>query len=97
MLKTIFTILSIFSVYFILSQSTLLDKPRNWLIQKHPFFYELFYCPYCLTTHAGWLTYFLLNSYRSYNVHDLLLWVLASGPIGLIINGLVNKLYREVE
>lgn len=95
MLTTIFIILSIYSIGFMLSQSTILDYPRNWLIGKHPIFYKLFSCSYCLTTHAGWMAYLLFTNCRNYKLTDLLLWTLAAGPIGLIFNGLVDRLYRN--
>lgn len=95
MLYTIFIILSIYSISFALSQASLLDVPRNWLINKHPLFYKLFSCPYCLTTHAGWIAYLLFNNCRSYKLTDLLLWTLAAGPIGLIFNGVIDRLHQN--
>jgi hypothetical protein len=95
MLDSIFKILAIYSITFAIKETSLLDSPREWLMKRSSFFYKLISCPYCLTTHSGYLAYLLFNHPSNYTWRGFLLWLLAGGPIGLIFNGVINKLYAE--
>lgn len=94
-MSVVFLILSIYSISFFLRESELLDVPRNWLMSKSPWFYKLFQCYYCLSTHAGWISYLLFVPSYQYNWRQFIIWTLASGSIGLILNGVVTKIYKD--
>lgn len=96
MLHTIFVILAIYSISFALRESSLLDKPRNYLTRNSPFFYKLFTCPYCTSFYAGIIAYFLFNPWCCISFFDVLLWGMAGAAIGLIMHGVVTKLYKDV-
>lgn len=95
MLEVIFKILAIYSITFSIKETSLLDKPRDFLVRRSVFFFKLISCSYCLTTHSGYLSYLLFTDPHQYTWRGFLLWALAGGPIGLIINGVINKLYAE--
>jgi hypothetical protein len=95
MLEVIFKILAIYSITFAIKETSLLDIPREWLMKHSVFFFKLISCAYCLTTHSGYLAYLLFTPPAEYAWRGFLLWALAGGPIGLIFNGVINKLYAE--
>jgi hypothetical protein len=94
MLQTIFSILAIYSITFLIREASIFDKPRDYLLRSSPFFFKLLNCSFCVSTHSGWIAYFIFNP-GSHTIGGFLLWTLAGGPIGLIMNGVVNRLYRE--
>ena len=42
-------ILIVYSLAYLISESNLLTKPREWLASKHRLIGELIYCPICLS------------------------------------------------
>jgi len=97
MLHTILIILAIYSISFGLKESTLLDKPRNFITRSSPFFYKLFSCYYCLSFYSGIIAYFLFNPWCCIVLSDIVLWGLAGSAIGLIMNGIVSNLYKDLQ
>lgn len=95
MLNTILTIFAMYSITFAIKETSLLDKPRNFLARKSVFFYKLFSCSYCTGFHAGYIAYSIFNPINALNIRDMLLWSFSSAAISLIFEGIVNKLYKE--
>lgn len=95
MIATIFGILSIYSVAFLIKESSILDKPRNWILPRSPFFFNMLDCWFCTGIHAGWIAYFLTQPVSNYTISGTFMWALAGGPVSLIMNALVDKLYRQ--
>jgi hypothetical protein len=48
-----------YGITFSLKDSTLLTRPRNWLVIRSPFMYKMLSCAFCTGFHAGWLAYLL--------------------------------------
>lgn len=95
MIHTLFVILAIYSISFAIKESSLLDIPRNWITRNSPFFYKLLSCYFCLSFYSGIIAYFLFNPLQTLSFKDILLWGLAGSSIGLIMNGIVSKLYKD--
>lgn len=89
------TIIIIFAFYALthgIKESTLLDKPRIWLIRKHVFFYQLFSCYFCVGFHSGWMIYLIANT--NWNLKEMFLWALASAGISYTMNAVNDKLLK---
>jgi hypothetical protein len=48
-----------YGITFSLKDSTLLARPRNRLVIRSPFMYQMLTCAFCTGFHAGWLSYLL--------------------------------------
>ncbi len=93
-------LLSIFSLSFLIKES---DGPwgimawiRNKLISNKyvgVFFYKLLSCYFCVGSHAGWLIYLLANEEWQWNY--FIIWSLAGGSISLILNAVLERLYKS--
>lgn len=45
----VYNILATYAIAYILSESNLLNTPREWLASKNKYLAELIYCPICLS------------------------------------------------
>lgn len=94
-MNIIVIIFAIYGLSFLVKEATIFDVPRNYLIKHSSFFFNLIDCYFCLSVHSGYVVYLLSNPISSWNLFDLILWSLAGGTTGLVINGIVNKLYES--
>lgn len=94
MLHTIIIIFAFYSLTFAIKESPLFDKPRIWLIGKHPFFYKLFECYYCCGWWSGLVVYFVASTYTTWNIWDMILWGLAGSGISFFLNAVVERLLK---
>lgn len=46
-------ILATIGITYLITESHLLDKPREWIASKHKLLAELFYCPICMSFWIG--------------------------------------------
>jgi len=79
----------------LIKESSILDQPRNWLLQRSPFFFKMLDCWFCTGIHAGWIACLLTQPFSKHTFNEIVLWALAGGPVSLIMNALVDKLYRQ--
>lgn len=77
------------SLTFLLKESDLLASFRAWIIPKHPFFYKLFSCSFCLGFYTGIMSFILV--YKTVNL-SILAYALASCAISLLFFSVLNKL-----
>jgi hypothetical protein len=90
MLDTIFVILGIYSLTYLIKESSILARPRHWLMMRSQFFAKMLYCFFCTGIHSGWIIYLLHETH--WNVRSFVLWALAGGAISFILNAAVNRL-----
>ena len=95
MITTILTILTIYSLTFAIRESSLLDVPRQYLMRRSAFFFKLLSCPYCTSFHTGYITYLILTPTTNYHLRDVFIYSFGGAMLGLIFNGVINKLYAE--
>lgn len=93
----IIAILAIYGLLFLISQTDgpfgIIGNCRNALMRNHylgTFFFKLLECAFCLGCHCGWIIYLLMTPTLRFG--DFVVWTLAGGTIGLIINTALNKL-----
>lgn len=73
-----------------------LSWARNVLIRNSlvgTFFFGLFECVFCVSCWSSVAVYFL--SGQHFNLATLVLWILMGGVIGMVMDGIINKLYQE--
>jgi hypothetical protein len=95
MITTILTIFTIYSLTFSIRESSLLDVPRQYLMRRSAFFFKLLSCPYCTSFHTGYITYLITTPLANYNWRDVFIYAFGGALLGLIFNGVINKLYAE--
>lgn len=77
------------SLTFLLKESDLFSFIRSWIIPKHPFFYKLFSCSFCLGFYTGIISFILV--YKTVNL-NILVYALASCIINLLFFSVLNKI-----
>jgi hypothetical protein len=100
MFQTLLILFSIYGITHLLKDNSgpfgVLSWARNTLIRNSlvgTFFFGLFECVFCVGCHAGWIVYFL--SGQVFQIQSLVLWILMGGTIGMIMDGIINKLFQE--
>jgi hypothetical protein len=87
-------ILAFFGLTWILTESTLLATPRDWLMGKSVFIFKLLSCYACTGFHSGWIIYLLATSHSTWNIGTGLVWGFASAATSLILHEGLEKLSR---
>jgi len=57
---------------------------------KHPLFYKLFSCPFCLGFHSGYFIYLLSHHFRGIDLFDLALHSLLGAGASLLFFRIVG-------
>lgn len=87
-----------YGLTFVLKDSKILARPRNWITSRSTFALELFSCSYCVGLHTGWIT-FLLFRYESISL-DSFSWVpevLYYSFSGVTVSGLTEAILLRLE
>lgn len=99
-MENLIAILAIFGLAFLIKDSDgpwgIMNLMRRTLMQnKHVgvFFYKLFECYFCVGCHCGWIVYLL--SQDTWSPQFFVLWTLAGGVVGLMLNAALTRLHRE--
>lgn len=79
---SLYIILAIYGLYYFLAQSDIFSRIRFWIITIHPFFNDLFNCPFCL----GFYCSIIMNAVVSKFDYNLLILGLAGAASTLIIH-----------
>lgn len=95
MVELIVILLSFYGLTFTIKDSDIFNKPRLFLIKLHPFFFGLLDCYFCCGFWSGLIVYLIYNQVSNYNGFMMFLWGLTSASTSLIINGLVERIYRN--
>lgn len=90
MLDAIITVFAIFGFTFAIKETSLLSRPRNWIIRHNTFFANLLSCYFCCGFYSGLAVYLLHEN--NYDWRRLILWGLAGSAISFIFNALIIKL-----
>lgn len=98
-MNIIILILAIFGLSFLIKESDgpwgIMNSIRHMLISNKyvgVFFYKLLSCYFCVGCHAGWIVYLL--SEANPNLNYFLIWTLTGGATSVILNALLEKLYK---
>lgn len=98
-MNTIITIFAIFSLAYFVKETDgpfgVMGSVRNKLITNQyvgSFFYKLLDCWFCTGCWAGGIIYFFAAD--SYKLLMFPVWFLAGGGICLVINSILEKLWR---
>lgn len=89
-MNIIIILLAFFGATFALKETSLLNRPRSFLISLHPFFYNLLECYFCTGFWGGIFIYFCHFSIFSFR--EMIIYGLASAALSFLLNLLVDKL-----
>jgi hypothetical protein len=89
-MHTLLLLLAAFGLAFALKESVLFDRPRIWLIGRHPFFGSLFDCYACVGFWAS-LAVFLLDQFAGF-IGSWIIFGLAGSAACLLLNLLIDRL-----
>lgn len=89
MLDALIVIFAIIGVAYGIQQSTLLARPRSWLMMHSSFFVRLLSCPFCVGFYSGLFVYLLHELPSCYTILDGLLW----GFAGSAMCGLFSAIF----
>ena len=85
------TILAIIGITYSIKEASLLDRPRIWLISKHPFFGNLIGCPFCVGFYSGLITYLL--QFKFFDARQLILFGFVGSITSFIFYMIVDKFF----
>ena len=89
-MHTLVLLFAVFGLAFTIKESVLFDKPRIWLMGKHPLFIQLFDCYACVGFWAG-LMVFLLDRFAGFS-GKWIIFGLAGSSACLLLNLLLDRL-----
>jgi hypothetical protein len=92
-MHTIITLISFYSLTWIVKESSLLDRPRNWLARHSTFIGRMLLCYACTGFWAGLIIYFLANT--TFSWRELLLYGLAGSAVSYIGDIIVQRITRD--
>lgn len=95
MMYNILMLLTIYSISFAIKETSLLDKPRNYITRNSVFAYKLISCIYCLSFHVGYIVYVIFSPVFIFK--EMVLWAFTGAIFSLIMNGIINKLYEGIK
>jgi hypothetical protein len=81
---------SMLGAAFIVKESDILAKPRQWLMQRSSFFAKLFLCYWCVGFWAG-IAIYLLHS-PDWNVGEWIVWGCAGSASAGLGSAVIDKL-----
>jgi hypothetical protein len=90
-LNIILILLSILGITYSIKEASLFDRPRVWIISKHPFFAKLFGCPFCVGFYSGLITYSL--EFGTFNIRQLVLFGFVGAIISLFFYMIIDKFF----
>ena len=88
MLDALIILLSFYGMTFLIKESSILSRPRNWVLLKSTFIAELMLCWFCSGFWSALLVYLLYQWHFGF----IFLWGLAGASASFILNAIVDRL-----
>jgi len=93
MLDAIIVILCFYSLTWLIKESAILSRPRQWVMEHSVFMAKMLYCWYCTGFYSGLIVYLVHETNFKFNY--FVMWGLSGAAVSLILNVLVTRLSWE--
>lgn len=88
MLEVIIIFLSFYGMTYLLKESSILSRPRNWIMLKSTFVAQMLFCWFCS---GAWSALMVYGCYQ-WHYGFIFLWCLAGATFSLFMNAVITRL-----
>jgi len=92
-MNDIFILLSFCGLTFLIKESDIFSIPRNWVMRKSVFLFNLLSCYFCTGWWSGIILYFI--SFQPFNIFNMITWGLSSAVSSLLFSFVIKKFGTE--
>jgi len=84
-------LLAFYGMTFLIKDSSILGRPRNWVAGKSEFARELLSCSFCTGFHAGYIVYGLSTPIRKWSIRAALLDAVTSAAFSYVLDNVMRR------